>query len=144
MDYIRESIERLRDYNALVASIKNLEEQLKAVEAEKTSIKSLQISFAPGGGGAEPDERLVNAIFNSQVLKNNYGATKRRIECIDRALEELDDRERKVLNRMYIVGGKNGVNELMNEFYLSSAQVYRIRDTGLRKFARAMFGIGVT
>ena len=144
MDYIREAIEQLRDYNLLMSSVSTMQEQLEALKLEKYNIKAQVITREPkGGGNTEPDDKTVNNIFKRRMLINNIVATNKKISCIDKSLAVLDTNEQKVLNRIFVIGSHNAIGDLCTELNFSKSQIYKIKDQAIRRFARAMYGVGV-
>ncbi len=144
MDYIREAIEQLREYNLMVASVSTMQEQLEALKLEKYNIKAQVITREPKGGGtSEPDDNIANNIFKRRVLINSIVATNKKINCIDKSLTILENDEQKVLKRMFIIGSHNAIDDLSEELNLSKSQIYRIKEQAIRRFARAMYGVGV-
>jgi len=141
MDYIREAVEQLSNYNLLVASLTIMQGQLEALRLEKYNIKAQIISSEPRGGGGEPDDKIVNNIFKRKILINNIVATNKKINCIDKSLAALDKNEKRILDRVFIIGGKNGIRDIAEELTFSNAQVYRMRDKAIRRFSIALFGI---
>lgn len=141
MDYIREAIDQLKEYNSLIAAENNLKNQIAALEFEKENLKAATLSFAPGRGGEEPDDKLINNIYSKQVLRRNLVATQKRIASMDGAFATLTEGEAAVLNRMFVIGGKRAADDLMDSLGYEKAQIYRIKDSAIRKFATALFGI---
>ena len=143
MDYIKEAIEQLRDYNILVASVSTMQEQLEALKLEKYNIKAQVITREPKGGNSDPDDKIANNIFRRKVIINSIVATNKKINCIDKSLAILEMNEQKVLKRMFVIGSHNAIDDLCNELSFSKSQIYKIKDQAIRRFARAMFGVGV-
>ena len=123
MDYIREAIEQLKDYNLMVASVATMQEQLEVLKLEKYNIKAQVISREPKSGGSEPDDKLANNIFKRRVIINNIIATNKKINCIDKSLAILAQDEQKVLKRMFVIGGHNAIKDLSDELNLSQSQI---------------------
>lgn len=143
MDYIKEAIEQLRDYTLMIVAVATMQEQLEALKLEKDNIKAQVITREPrGGGSTEPDDKIANNIFKRKVIINNIVATNKKIKCIDKSLAQLGTDEQKVLNRMFIIGCNNAINDLSRELNISKSQIYRIKEQAIRRFARAMFGVG--
>ncbi len=143
MDYVREAIESLKEYNTLIVAEKNLTEQITAFLLERDNIKATVMSFAPGKSSNEPDDKLANNIFQRRVLSKNLRLTKKRMECMDRAFATLTDEEGQVLNRMFVTGGKNSVEDLKDQLGYERSQIYNIKNEAIKKFAKALYGIGV-
>jgi len=144
LDYIREAIEQLKEYNLLTASLPTMQEQLEVLKFEKYNIKAQVITREPkGGGDSEPDDKLVNNIFRRRILINTIVATNKKINCIDKSLAILENDEQKVLKRMFVKGGQNAIDDLSEELSLSKSQIYRIKEQAIRRFAKAMYGVGV-
>jgi hypothetical protein len=144
MDYVREAIEALKDYNNLITAEKNLVDQINGLMMERDNIKATRIKdVVVNGGNSQPDDAIANNIFKRKVLNLNLHATRKKIECMDRAFARLDDIEGKVLNRLFIIGGKNGIDDLCKELGYERSQVYNIRNDAIRRLSKALFGVGV-
>jgi hypothetical protein len=142
MDYIREAIESLKDYNALIVAEKNLTEQITALLLERDNLRATSMSLAPGKGYNEPDDRLANNIFQRRVLSKNLRLTKKRMECMDRAFATLEDEEGLVLNRIFVLGGKNAIEDLRQQLAYERTKIYELRNEAIKKFAKALYGVG--
>ena len=63
---------------------------------------------------------------------------------VDKALAVLDDEERLVLDRFYIHRAKGNVGDLCERLNVEQATVYRKRDSALRRFTIALYGVTET
>lgn len=150
MDYIREAINNLRDYNDLKQSLDNLRDEVMEIDAELKCIKEVDYSGMPHGSGSKnPDDNLVNKIYRKQKAMQEYKLTKHKLERLDRVLNKLSEGKgnefQEEIVRYFFVDYKNAsqIKKLLNEagHDLSERQIYRIRDRGIRKLAVRFFGI---
>ena len=65
----------------------------------------------------------------------------REIELTEKGLQALTEREKTILTEFYIKNSKGYVEKLCDDLYVSKTELYRQKDTALKKFTMAMYGI---
>ena len=63
---------------------------------------------------------------------------------VDKALAVLGEEEKLVLDRFYIHRAKGNAGELCERLNVEQATVYRKRDSALRRFTIALYGVTET
>lgn len=143
MDFIKETIERLEEYNLLIISIENLKTEIKTLNDEKYLLKSQKLSFATGKGPDEPDDKMANNIQKRIEAHKRLRITENRIKQIDDALGCLTADEKKLLEILFINGGKNSIDYACEIYGVEKARIYQMRTKALRKCGRALLGYGI-
>ena len=128
MDWKREAADELRNYQNRKLAITNISEQIKDLAMEITSIRSASADGSPVSGGS-------NGRDEAQRLTEN------RVRRVDRALNQLSEQDRCVLQRFYITPYIGGVERLCRELAIEKPTVYRWKDRALRNFTIIMYGI---
>jgi DNA-directed RNA polymerase specialized sigma subunit len=143
VDWKKSAIEDLRNYTGRKESLDNIRERIGALKEHYASIKCSLGSDtgAVQGGGSQVEDRMLNNIVERQRLSYTYSATKRLIELTERGLAGLDDKEQKVLQRMFISPEKGAVSRLCDELGYEQAQVYRMKDQVLYSFTVREYGL---
>ena len=136
------AIDDLRELPALQESVRSLPEEIRELEEDMQLAKGTAFDKSPVQGGASGyDERLINYIDLKTRLGENLQAASGRAERIERGLAVLSDTERLVLERFYIHREARYLDRLCGELGYEQAQVYRIKDTALKKFTLARCGV---
>nr|DAQ97756.1 MAG TPA: Protein of unknown function (DUF1492) [Caudoviricetes sp.] len=109
---------------------------------EITSIRSASADGSPVTGGSNGrDDALVNNILKRERLEEAQRLTENRVRRVDRALNQLSEQDRCVLQRFYITPYIGGVERLCRELAIEKPTVYRWKDRALRNFTIIMYGI---
>ncbi len=144
MDYIREAIEKLEEYDQLYTAVDNLREEIRALNAETDMIKAQRISNEPKGvSSGEPDDRVCNNIAKKKELTQRLEITQRRIRQIESVFEKLDPEEKRLIEILYVQGGKGCIERACEAFYLEKTQIYKMRYRVTKKVAKLFLGIGI-
>lgn len=142
MDWKREAADELRNYQNRKLAITNISEQIKDLAMEITSIRSASADGSPVAGGSNGrDDALVNNILKRERLEEAQRLTENRVRRVDRALNQLSEQDRCVLQRFYITPYIGGVERLCRELSIEKPTVYRWKDRALRNFTIIMYGI---
>lgn len=137
------AIERLRDYEAIKASIQNLADEIATIESEARSIKSATTDgVAVAGGGSGREERLLSSIVKREELAELLFRAKKTVRRVERGMEVLNEEEKHILNVMYIrPENPHPVEQLRMEYhYEENKSVYRKVDKAILHFTKAMYG----
>ena len=142
MDWKREAVDELRNYQARKHAISSIAGQIEDLRKEITSIRSASADGTPVSGGSNGrDDALVNNIMKRDKLKDSQKLTENRVHRIENALAQLSDRDRCVLQRFYIAPMAGGMERFCMEQNVEKTTAYRWKDNALRKFAIAMYGM---
>ena len=93
------------------------------------------------GGASGYEERLINYIDRKGRLEQNLGMAQARVERIERGLSVLTENERLVLTRFYIRREPRYLDRLCGELGYEMRTIYRLKDSALKKFTLAMYGV---
>ena len=143
MNYIQEAIERLEEYDQLYTAVDNIKEELFALKAESDMLGAQKITDMPRGGNWEPDDKLCNNIAKRKELAQRLAISQRRIQQVENVLEKLDDDEKKLIEILYIKGGKKAMDRAMEEFNYEKTKMYVMKNSVTRKVAKMILGLGV-
>lgn len=145
MNWRSEAIDKLKSYAARMEALENIPKEIKRLESAYAGIRSATTDGTPisGGGNAREDSMLSNIVHRDE-LKRRLKEARLWVVQVDKALAVLDDEERLVLDRFYIHRAKGNVGELCERLNVEQATVYRRRDSALRRFTIALYGVTET
>ncbi len=142
MDYIRDTIDYLINFDSLKNSLDNLKCKIIELQAELKSVKEINYSGMPSGGGnQEPDDKIINIMYCIEKSKEEFKITKKKIENIEKVLDKLPKRDKKVIEAYYIEGLRD--ESLLKELHCSERQMYIEKKKALRVLAINLYGIKV-
>lgn len=141
MDYIRESVEWLKNYKTLKSSIITMENELKDLEIElkQMGYKPIDYSGMPHGNYKIPDDEICNRIVLRDKKSEALKKTKEKVEKLDMVLSKLDSEERDIIKLKFIDG--LSYEEMASKLNLSYASITRKKSEGLRKLSLQLWGI---
>jgi DNA-directed RNA polymerase specialized sigma subunit len=143
MDYKREAEERLNNYDNLKISLDNLGIRIRELKSELESIKAMSYSDMPKGGGkGQPDDAVVNKMFELQVARNNYSETRKEVNKIETIISRLPEYEQKLI-KAYYLEGLRGDSLLKETNCANDRQLYRDKAKAIKTLAIQLFGIKV-
>lgn len=135
MDWRNESIWELRNLEAKRASIKDLREQIRGFSQNMTAIRSATSDGTPvSGGGNGREDMLLNAIMERDALEATLAITTMQVDMVDRALADLSQTDRDILDLCYIHEKQGNLNLLCERLMCEIATVYRRRNTALKRY----------
>ncbi len=133
MDWKKESINQLRDYEARKDALENLRERCQNLDQELKALRRSEQS--------KEDERILSVMTERKQLMHNYWITKRMVELTQRGLESLDGEERAVLEGFYVHRGERYADDLMEQLCVERTKLYNLKDQALRRFTMTMYGM---
>ena len=142
MNWKREAIDKLKNYEAHRQALENIPREIKRLESAYTGLRSASTENAPvsGGGGTREDCVLSNIVLRDE-LKRRLKEARLWTAQVDNALAVLGEEEKLVLDRFYIHRAKGNAGELCERLNVEQATVYRKRDSALRRFTIALYGV---
>lgn len=145
MNWKREAIDKLKNYEAHKLALESLPKEIRRLESAYTGIRSATTDGTPisGGGNTREDSMLSNIVHRDE-LKRRLKEARLWVAQVDKALSVLDGEERLVLDRFYIHRTKGSVGELCERLNLEKTAVYDRRDKALRHFTIALYGVAET
>jgi len=145
MNWKREAIDKLKNYEAHRAALESIPKEIKRLESAYTGIRSATTDGTPvSGGGNTREDTMLSNIVHRDELKRRLKEARLWVSQVDKALAILDDEERLVLDKFYIHRAKGNVGELCERLNVEQATVYRKRDSALRRFTIALYGVTET
>jgi len=145
MNWKREAIDKLKNYEAHRQALENIPREIKRLESAYTGLRSASTENAPvsGGGGTREDCVLSNIVLRDE-LKRRLNEARLWTAQVDKALAVLGEEEKLVLDRFYIHRAKGAVEALCESLSLEKSAVYDRRDKALRHFTLALYGVTET
>lgn len=142
MDWKREAIDKLKNYEARRAALENIPGEIKRLESACTGIRSATDGGVPvAGGGRTREDTMLSNIVRREELKRLLKEARLWVVQVDRAMAVLDGEERLVLDHLYIHQAKGNVGTLCERLNLEKTAVYDRRDKALRRFTVALYGV---
>lgn len=142
MNWKREAIDKLKNYEARREALENIPKEIKRLESSYAGIRSAATNGTPvSGGGNTREDAMLSNIVHRDELKRRLKEARLWVAQVDKALAVLDDEERLVLDRFYIHRTKDSVVELCDRLNLEKTAVYDRREKALRHFTIALYGI---
>lgn len=145
MNWKREAIDKLKNYEAHKQALENIPREIKRLESAYTGLRSASTENAPvsGGGGTREDCVLSNIVLRDE-LKRRLKEARLWTAQVDKTLAVLGEEEKLVLDRFYIQRAKGAVEALCESLSLEKSAVYDRRDKALRHFTLALYGVTET
>lgn len=138
MDVRSLAIEKLKEYMPKKMALINLKDEILELENKKLRLQSVQTGNISASGGR--NEMLPPIIVEQSELREALHCTERWLVRVERGLSVLDEEERKILDRFYIIRQKGAAELLADEMNLDIKTIYHRKDAAVRKFTIAMCG----
>lgn len=141
MNWKHEAIEKLKEYEARVKSVKTIPNEIKRLELDYTRIRSATGDGTPvRGGGSAREDMLLSNIVHREELERALEMARMWVALVDAGMDPLTPEERLVLERFYMRPERGNVERLCQELGLEKTAVYDRRDKALRHFVLALYG----
>lgn len=142
MNWRREAIDKLRNYEAHKLALESLPKEIRRLESSFAGIRSATTDGTPvsGGGGSTREDVMLSNIVHRDELKRRLKEVRLWVSMVDKALDVLDDEERQVIERLFIHPMKGAMALLSEQLDIDKTTVYRRRDNALRRFTIALYG----
>lgn len=109
------------------------------MEEDAVSITSVCCDKTPlKGGGNRQQERMADSIDRRDKLAKKEQSLRELVHNTEVCLASLGERERAVLDALYIHRRNSAVSWLEKHLHISRAEVYRTKDRALEEFAIRM------
>lgn len=143
MNWQKEAIEDLKNYNNLKEGIKSLKLRINSLNNNYKAIKTGDFSMqkVQGGKNKSSDERLIDNIAQRERLALVLKADQMLAERIEQGLQALNEQERLVIEELVIKDKKNAIIELSRTLAYEKSKIYTMRNEAIRKFTIFMYGI---
>ena len=141
MNWRREAIDKLRNYEAHKLALESLPKEIRRLESSFAGIRSATTDGTPvSGGGSTREDVMLSNIVHRDELKRRLKEARLWVSMVDKALDVLDDEERQVIERLFIHPMKGAMALLSEQLDIDKTTVYRRRDNALRRFTIALYG----
>ncbi len=142
MDWKQFAIDKLGEYNARKQSLTTIPVLIAEIDASMSGVRSARTDNIAVKTTAKnnQEDMLLNCIAKKTELQNNLSRAKKWIQCMDRALEQLQPEERRILELLFIYPAKNNVDRLCDELCVEKSRVYDKRNMALRRFTIILYG----
>lgn len=142
MDYRGIAMSELRDYLNKVAAIESLSDQIEMLGSRIYGIRSATSDGTPvQGGGNRREEQLLNNIAMRDQLAENLRIVKRQVRGMERGLNGLTERQRRIVDLLCIRYQHGNIQVLCDELNESEREVYRDRGDALRQYTISRYGV---
>lgn len=140
MDYVREAVEYLKNYDNLLVARKHLNENILMLKENLESVKGISYSDMPRGNSkGTPDDELVNKIFELNESIKLFEENEQAIRSTEEALKDLQGDFKKIIWSWYVE--EKTETQMLNELNISRATFYRLKSQAIRTFAIQLFGV---
>lgn len=142
MNYIKETVNILKNMENLKKAEENLKYQIIEVRSDLKSTKSLIITDMPQGSSDSPDDRTCNLIFREKQLLKNLKETQIKISKVNRLFEGLSEEEKLLLEKVY--GEESELKtdtDIAKELGISRATLSNKKNRVTKKLAIQLWGI---
>ena len=141
MNWKHEAIEKLKEYEARVKSVKTIPNEIKRLELDALRIRSATGDGTPvRGGGSAREDMLLSNIVHREELERALEMARMWVALVDAGMDPLTPEERLVLERFYMRPERGNVERLCQELGCEKSTVYNRRDKALRRFMLALYG----
>ena len=142
MNWKAEAKEKLQRYDAMRLATINIPSELERLEIDAQSIRSAKLDApASASGGGRREDALLNNIVHRQELLWTLQQAQIWLTSTDRALSSLPPREKLILHRLYMYPERGNIERLCKELGMEASSVYRRRDSALKHFTLAFYGV---
>ena len=140
--WVQVAVDDLQRYEYRKIALDNLTTKINVLEAQFTAIRAARTDGEPvsGSKGNHREDVMLNNITMRDKLKAQYRNTKADVVRTERALQALDDAEKRILELFYIRRPYDHIGVLMSEMNIDRSEVYRRKDTAITKFTIASYG----
>lgn len=142
MDWKKEAIDKLRIYDARKNALTSIPQEIQRLEDAFSGIRSASADGTPVcGSGSGREDMLLSNIAHRDELRRSLRQAKTTVAIVERGLAVLDAEERLVLDRFYIHPARGNADRLCEELGIEKASVYRRKESALRRFTIALYGV---
>ena len=141
MNWKKEAIEKLKEYNARKQAIASIPMEIAQLESAVRGIRSASADgVAISGGGSGREDMLLSNICKREELKRSLAAAKVWVSQVEDAMAVLNQEERLILDKFYINPARGNVDRLCGELNVEKPTIYRRKDDALRHFTICLYG----
>ena len=142
MNWQKEAINDLRCHEKRKAALESLADEIRELRSRTYGSSAPAADAVPVQGGTSTAEgRWIAAIDELERKKEAYRITKRQVDAVERGLAVLDEQQRMVLNVFFVNRVQGGADYLVEKLNLERTRIYELRETALRNFTIARYGV---
>ena len=142
LNWQKEAINDLRCHEKRKAAMESLADEIRELRSRTYGSSAPAADAVPVQGGTSTAEgRWIAAIDELERKKEAYRITKRQIDAVERGLAVLDEQQRMVLNVFFVNRVQGGADYLVEKLNLERTRIYELRETALRNFTIARYGV---
>lgn len=141
MDWKQEAVEKLQGYVAYRQSLERIPQELEHLKSSYTGIHGAKLDGMPTGRNYNAREDVMLSNINRRdTLKWQLKEAQLWVSIVDGGLSVLDEKDRIVLDFLFIHKVKGSVDEVCYRLNVEKSAVYTRRDKALERFTRALYG----
>ena len=142
MNWQKEAIADLRCHEKRKAAMESLAEEIRELRSRTYGTSSPAADAVPVQGGSSTAEgRWIDVIDELERKKEAWRITKRRVDAVERGLAALDEQQREILEAFFINRVQGGADYLAEKLHLERTRVYELRESAIRDFTMARYGV---
>lgn len=142
LNWQKEAINDLRCHEKRKAAMESLADEIRELRSRTYGSSAPAADAVPVQGGTSTAEgRWIAAIDELGRKKEAYRITKRQVDAVERGLAVLDEQQRMVLNVFFVNRVQGGADYLVEKLNLERTRIYELRETALRNFTIARYGV---
>lgn len=142
MNWQKEAIADLRCHEKRKAAMESLAEEIRELRSRTYGSSSPAADAVPVQGGSSTAEgRWIDVIDELERKKEAWRITKRRVDAVERGLAALDEQQREILEAFFINRVQGGADYLAEKLHLERTRVYELRESAIRDFTMARYGV---
>lgn len=142
LNWQKEAINDLRCHEKRKAAMESLADEIRELRSRTYGSSAPAADAVPVQGGTSTAEgRWIAAIDELERKKEAYRITKRQVDAVERGLAVLDEQQRMVLNVFFVNRVQGGADYLVEKLNLERTRIYELRETALRNFTIARYGV---
>lgn len=135
------AIDDLKRFNYLESSVKEMRAEIADINAALIGGGYNMGSTPVQGGSSKLEDKYNNYMVKKDRLIQQVGQNEKDYIRIKKALDMLDETDRKLLNYAYINRTPNYIRLIMDTFCIESAQAYRYINNALNQYVRVRYGV---
>ena len=142
MDYMREAVEYLKNYDKLNVALNNLKDEIRELKIDIKSVSGVEYSDLPKGAGINTDDRIINLMFRLDKAQEEYKKTSRTLNRMNKvfdSFEKIDNNYAKILKKYFIENLTEA--QIADDLEISYRHLRRLKQQAIKAFSITIFGI---
>lgn len=142
MDYMREAVEYLKNYDKLNVALNNLKDEIRELKIDIKSVSGVEYSDLPKGAGINTDDRIINLMFRLDKAQEEYKKTSRTLNRMNKvfdSFEKIDNNYAKILKKYFIENLTEA--QIADDLEISDRHLRRLKQQAIKAFSITIFGI---